>query len=127
MRQEAPSESLSQDENFYVFLSDVNLRKLYNKIINSCQKYHQAKAKSWFLQKLIDEKVIPSFFKVRNKSHNVNSEAATGTSLEWMNVSLKENQVAEKSLLDDLTNHFNNLNDLTPSNLKETLWKKVQS
>ena len=57
----------SGQDQFYQFLSNVDYRKLYNKIINSVRNYHQSAAKSWFLQRLIDEKVIPNFYKVKNK------------------------------------------------------------
>ena len=126
MRLPAPSESSCQDNGLYELLKDENIRKLYNKIINSCRKYHQSMAKTWFLQMLIENKIIPSYFKVKNKSHDNTTEAATKTSIEWMNVSLKESESADATILQEMADHYNHMLLFTPEHLKEELWSKVQ-
>merc|ERR1712240_820439 len=98
----------------------------YNKIISSCKKYHQWEAKNWFLERLIEEKIIPSFFKIKNKNHNTSSDAAVAAALEWMKSALVENRITEAALLTELTNHFNSLMAITPDHLKEDLRLKVQ-
>ena len=84
------------------------------------------KAKNWFLRKLIEEKIIPNFFKIRNKSHNTDSEAATEISLEWMRTTLKDNLVEEQKLLEEMTEDYNKLHTLTPDDLKPILYEKIQ-
>jgi len=94
-----------QDDHFYNFLSNDDYRKLYNKIVNSCRNYHQSVAKSWFLQELIDEKVIPPYFKVKNKANNTTSDSSVQCSLDWMKVVLNETLTNDNKLLDEVTNN----------------------
>ena len=43
------------------------------------------------LQKLIGEKIVPIFFKIRYRIHDMDFEAAKEISLEWMKTMFKEN------------------------------------
>ena len=128
MKHQAPSENScpSTPQNCYEFLSIKDFRFMYNKIISSCKKYHQWEAKNWFLERLIQEKIIPSYFKIKNKNHDTSSEAAILASLEWMKSTLNDNRITEKTLLQELTDHYNSLIVLTPDHLKEELKSKVQ-
>ena len=122
-----PAEKLSSQDGqqLFGFLNNQDFRKLYNKVINSCRKWHQWNAKNWFLQRLIDEKIIPSYFRVKNKNHSPTSDAATTASLEWMKNSLKDNLKVEEALGLELLEKFNTLNAVTPEHLREALKNKV--
>ena len=119
-----PSYSSSQEE-LHFLLSNQSYRKLYNLVINSCRKYNQSNAKSWFLQKLIDESIIPNSFKVKNKLHNTTSDAATRASLDWMKVTLEDNKKADKDLLEKLVSNMNKLLATTPDDLLQAVRNKV--
>ena len=122
----APSENSCQYQDFFTFLGNNFIRGLYNRIVTSCRKYQHMKSKNWLLGKLIEEKTIPSYFKIRNKSHNTDSEAATKTSLEWMKTTLEVNSTEEMILLEELSENYNKLHTLTPDNLKHILKEKIQ-
>ena len=127
MRLPAPSESSCQVNGLYELLKEQNIWKFYNKIINSCRKYHQSKAKSWFLQMLIENKIIPGFYKVKNRCHDNTSETATKISIEWMKVSLKENEAVAATILQEMADHYKHMLLFTPEHLKVELWTKIQS
>ena len=121
---EDPSESSCQDP-LYVLFQNNNIRKLYNKTISSCRRLHQSLAKSWFLEKLIEEKVIPSYFKVKNKSHDNTSASAIQTSLEWMKDNLALNKEADQILANFMSDHLKELLIFIPEDLNEALAAKI--
>ena len=70
-----PSESLPVKDQLYDLLRDEIMRDMYRKCLNSCRNFHHSDAKAWFLQKLIDTKLIPSFYRIKNTSIDPNDRA----------------------------------------------------
>ena len=71
MRPAVPSESSCPNyENLSTFLSNQDYRKLYNKTLSICKKFHNFRSKNWFLEQCLVENLVPSTFKIKNKSQN---------------------------------------------------------
>ena len=120
-----PSESLSCGDPIYDLLRDDFLRRSYNKIINSCRDYHHWDAKSWFLQKLIDEKIIPSYFRINTTS--VDSDAAAALSIDAMKRALEINKTQALVHGDTMHSHFTQLAALIPAELQGDLLTKIKN
>ena len=86
----------------------------------------KTKLQIWFLSKCIESKLILSRYKVTNKNHAPNSEAALQTSLGWMQSDVHLLWATEIDLEQKLTTNINNLIVLTPSDLKDALSDKIQ-
>ena len=62
----APSDP-DQSNNLYTFLSNPDYRKAYNNILKSSEKYSKVLASTWFLNKCLEDKVIPKTFRIKNR------------------------------------------------------------
>ena len=87
-----PTENICQESQLYNFFNDNVLRKQYNKLISLCRKYHQFDSNVGFLEKLIEHKIIPPYFKIINKNNDTLSNEAVNTSLTWMKEKQEENK-----------------------------------
>ena len=74
-----PSESLPVEDQLFELLRDKDLRIKYRNCLNACRQFHHADAKAWFLKKLMDNKIIPSSYKIRNSS--IDQKASEAASL----------------------------------------------
>ena len=119
--------SSSHQDPLYVFLNDVNIRKLYHKVNNSCRGYHIASSKAWFLLKLAEEKIIPPHHRIKNKSNNVNSDEALKLMLGWMNIDKKKAVAEAQVAMNEMERDYRLLEALTPDHLHEALAAKVEA
>ena len=67
MRPAAPSQDSDVKDKLCNFLSDVNCRYFFNKVVKFEKEIENLSSKNLFLQKCIDENVIPNTFIVANK------------------------------------------------------------
>ena len=108
--------SCHTDEDLSTFLSNKEFRKLYNNLLGVTKKYQNSSANNWFLGQCISESVVPKTFRISNQPHARNKEfsarwtsASKSASIEWMKITLKEDQSREIMLLEDVANKFNGL------------------
>ena len=98
-----PSENSCQDNvSFQTFLSDDTTRYFYNKLQNLGSKYAKVCSKVWFIEKCIQENVIPKTFRVSNKSPSQDTNMASqwksatqNTSMEWLKLALEKEKKLE--------------------------------
>ena len=89
-----PSDDSCQDNvNLKLFLADDTCRFFYNKLLNLATKYSKACSDVWFIEKCIQEEVIPKIFRVSNKPPSQDDDitaqwnsATQNTSTEWMKI-----------------------------------------
>ena len=120
-----PSESSPVEDQIYDLLKDKNLRNMYRICLNACREFHHSDAKAWFIQKLMDTKIIPSFYKIKNSS--IDPKASEAASLTSMGRDL---EIAKAQALvhgDTMTSHYNELVVLTPVHLREHLLTKIKN
>ena len=95
---EVPSKSQCQDDEYIsTFLSNYEFRKLYNKIVGNVKKFQNKSASCWFLRQCIQEQLIPTTFRIRNKLHKNGNleteerwyETSKEASINHMNAALK--------------------------------------
>ena len=122
---ESPCADTSSPTTLFQFLGNNDYRKQFNKITKCSKEYHQIQARTVLLQKCIDEKTIPNFFKVKNKSNDTSNEGATNLSIEWMKTALEDAQREAGLKLENMATQYNLLIVCTPDHLKEELKAKV--
>ena len=87
MRPAAPSQDSNVKDKLYNFLSDVNCRFFFNKVVKFEKEIENLSSKNLFLQKCIDENVIPNTFIVANKPQGDPRD-------EWSDAALKHLKVS---------------------------------
>ena len=122
---ESPCADTSSPTTLFQFLGNNDYRKQFNKITKCSKEYHQIQARTVLLQKCIDEKTIPNFFKVKNKSNDTSNEGATNLSIEWMKTALEDAQREAGLKLENMATQYNLLIVCTPDHLQEELKAKV--
>ena len=92
----APSQNPIQNkETLSTFLENLEFRKLYNQLLAKLRKYRFLEANNWFLSKCLEQKIIPTSFKVKNRAQNSTNEildrwtdATKAASLELIKIAL---------------------------------------
>ena len=92
-------ENTSHQEQFFEFLENINIRKLYNKILDCGRKKANKIANVVFLTKCLEHKVIPNTFMITNQPHGSNQKyfakwtsAAKCASLSWIRITITEEE-----------------------------------
>ena len=119
-----PSESLPVEDQLFELLRNKELRIMYRNCLNSCRQFHHADAKAWFLKKLMDNKIIPSSYKIRNSS--IDQKASEAASLASMGRDLEIAKTEALVHMDTMTSVYNALAVLTPVSLREQLLNKIR-
>ena len=119
-----PSENLPVENQIYDLLKDKNLRLMYRNCLNACREFHHSDAKAWFIQKLIDIKIIPSFYKIKNAS--IDPKASETASFASMTRDLEIAKAQAMVHGDTMTSHYNSLVVLVPAHLREPLLAKIK-
>ena len=119
-----PTENICQESQLFNFFKNDSYRKQYNQLITLCRKYHQFDSHALFLEKLIENKLIPNYFRIKNKNNDTLSDQAVNTSLTWMKDRLDENKRIAKTHLVSLVNAYNNLIACIPPNIHQAFREK---
>merc|ERR1712183_1029383 len=108
-------------------------RKLFNKLLNSVEKTFKAQASSWFIEKCLEESIIPKTLRISKPSlsedNEINkkwTEASQNTTIEYLKITLEKLKATEAEKADEMTNNFNNLINLASNDtVKDELTEKV--
>ena len=120
-----PSENSPVEDQIYDLLKEKNLRTMYRNCLNACREFHHFDAKAWFIQKLMDNNIIPSFYKIKNSS--IDPKASETASLTSMGRDLEIAKAQAMVHGDTMTSHYNSLVVLTPAHLREPLLTKIKN
>ena len=119
-----PSESSSAEEQLHDLLRDKNLRNMYLKCLKACREFHHSEAKAWFINKLIENKILPPFYKIKKTS--IDLESAESASLTSMRRDLEIAKTQAMVNGDTMHTHYANLAMLIPVHLRATLLNKIK-
>ena len=119
-----PSEELPVEDQVYKLLGNKDLRRMYSKCLNACREYHHHESKSWFIQKLIDSKTIPSYYRIKKSS--IDSNASESASLISMRRVLELFKTQALINIATMTSNYNDLAALTPDHLHTHLLAKIK-
>ena len=105
----------SQDPShstLYSFLNNSDVRKIYNLLLRSSEKFAKSCAKIWFLEKCIHHKVIPRTLRITNRPNDESltpewTAATESTCLEWLRLALEKEEVRKRESAGEMADKHN--------------------
>ena len=92
-------ENTTHQEQFYELLNNIQIRKLYNKILDCGRKHVNKLANIEFLSRCLEHKVVPNTFKITNQPQGSNhkyhakwTSTAKCASLSWIKITISEEE-----------------------------------